>query len=202
MHCRHCNKYHKAIKDDCWSNLANKREKQHAKLNKKGKGTFKKNLEKFQCTITTNIIKNLKVEKAREQCNVDKVVLSKEAAFANSILTNFVMSNLDNLKNNCKRKADTSEIDLITNGNFFDYSTINKCLTYSKDSQKWHVGKKIKQNHWTVELSLQMQDKNGKLVPVWDCWIPAPQKQLCFPNMSRRAVAKATRVNLCSGGPW
>ena len=94
----------------------------------------------------------------------------EEVAFASSILSNFAMLNLDNLKNKRKCPADKSEIDLINNGNFFDYSnTFNSCLMFSrkaKNNKNRHKNKKVKQNHWTTKIILQMQDKNGKLVPV------------------------------------
>ena len=107
---------------------------------------------------------------ARGQHNVDKDVLGEEAAFASSIFSNFVMANLDDLKNEQKRSSDKSEIDLINNCNFFDYSkTFNSCLTFSRNNnnnKNRHTNKKAKLNHWTAKVMLQMQDKNGKLVPV------------------------------------
>ena len=66
-HCKHYNKYHKASKDDCWSNPANKKDRQRTKPGKKGRNNFKKNLEKFQHTITAKVIKSIKAETVRGQ---------------------------------------------------------------------------------------------------------------------------------------
>ena len=75
----------------------------------------------------------------------------EEEAFASSILSNFAMSNLDDLKNKHKHPADKSEIDLINNNNFFDYSnTFNSCLMFSRNTnndKNRHKNKKVKLNH-------------------------------------------------------
>ena len=95
--------------------------------------------------------------------------MGEEAAFASSIFSNFAMANLDNLKNEQKGMSDKSDIDLTSNCNFFDYlNTFNSCLTFSRTNsiKNRHTNKKVKQNHWTAKVMLQMQDKNGKLVPV------------------------------------